>query len=263
MNHGVSPNGANDGRRRARAVGEVELSPDVVSEGRSRPQADHREALRSAAVADIPAGYSPMAHLLATAGVGLVTVVLSALRLHGPSALELLLVPAATFVFANGFEWQVHKRLLHKRTWPFGELYDRHTPVHHAVFVEDDMPVRDRREWRLVLIPAIGVAGAVAASAPVAALVGALFGANAGWLMLATSGAYMAMYELSHLAYHLPEDHPIGGSALVRFMRRHHAEHHDPRKMQRWNFNVTVPLFDWLLGTMAPRDAATSRPPPA
>ena len=69
--------------------------------------------------------------------------------------------------------------------------------------------------------------------------------------MLATSGAYMATYELSHLAYHLPEDHPIGKHPLVRFMRKHHAVHHDPRVMQRKNFNVTLPLWDWLMGTMA------------
>jgi hypothetical protein len=23
--------------------------------------------------------------------------------------------------------------------------------------------------------------------------------------------------------------------------------------MQRYNFNVTVPLFDWIMGTMAPK----------
>jgi hypothetical protein len=29
--------------------------------------------------------------------------------------------------------------------------------------------------------------------------------------------------------------------------------------MQRYNFNVTVPLFDWLMGTLAPR--APKSPP--
>jgi hypothetical protein len=26
--------------------------------------------------------------------------------------------------------------------------------------------------------------------------------------------------------------------------------------MQRYNFNVTIPLFDWLYGTMAPKESA-------
>jgi sterol desaturase/sphingolipid hydroxylase (fatty acid hydroxylase superfamily) len=36
----------------------------------------------------------------------------------------------------------------------------------------------------------------------------------------------------------------------VRILRRHHAIHHDPRLMQRYNFNVTVPLWDWVRGTI-------------
>lgn len=211
----------------------------------------HREKVRKASMEEIPAWYSPIGHLLATAGIGAGTVAFALSRLADVSALEAVLVPVAGFVIANGFEWRVHKDVLHKRRFPFGELFDRHTPNHHVVFVEDDMAMRETKEMRLVLIPAVGVLGAVMASAPLALAVGKLFGANAGWLMLATSGAYMATYELSHLAYHLPEDHPIGGHPLVRFMRRHHAVHHDPRVMQRKNFNVTLPLWDWLMGTMA------------
>jgi len=212
----------------------------------------HREKVRKESLEAIPSWYSPLGHLLATVGIGAGTVALALSRLSNVSALEALLVPAAGFVIANGFEWRVHKKVLHKRSWPFGELFDRHTPNHHVVFVEDDMALREKKEMRLVLIPAIGVLGSVIASAPGALLFGKIFGANAGWLMLATSGAYMASYELSHLAYHLPEDHPIGGHPLIRFMRKHHAAHHDPKNMQRYNFNVTLPLFDWIMGTMAP-----------
>ena len=32
--------------------------------------------------------------------------------------------------------------------------------------------------------------------------------------------------------------------------------HHDPKLMQRWNMNVTVPLWDWVRGTVADKDAA-------
>jgi len=215
----------------------------------------HRAKVRKAAVEEIPSWYSPIGHLLATTGVGAATVALALSRLKNVTAFEAIVVPAASFVIANAFEWRVHKKVLHKRAWPFGELFDRHTPLHHVVFVEKDMPLRETKEFRLVLIPAIGVLGAVLASAPIAAILGKAFGANAGWLMLATSGAYMVTYELSHLAYHLPEDHPIGGHPLIRFMRKHHAVHHDPKLMQRFNFNVTVPLFDWIMGTIAPEES--------
>ena len=223
---------------------------------RSERHKEVREKVRAESVREIPKWYSPFGHLLATTGVGAATMAFALSRLTKPSWVELVAVPAASFVVANAFEWRVHKKLLHKRTWPFEELFDRHTPVHHVVFVEDDMSIRESKEMRLVLIPAIGVLGAVIASAPGAALAGALFGKNVGLLALATSGAYMVAYELSHLAYHLPEDHPVGGHPLVRFMRKHHAAHHDPKRMQRENFNVTVPLFDWIMGTMAKDEPA-------
>ncbi len=132
-------------------------------------------------------------------------------------------------------------------------LYDRHTPMHHRIYRYGDMQVRSSRELRLVLIPAMGVIGIVIAAAPAAALTGWLFGSNVGWLFLMTASSYVVGYELSHLAYHLPEDGFIGRRWLVRVMREHHALHHDPTLMQKWNFNVTVPLADWLFRSIAPR----------
>ena len=65
----------------------------------------------------------------------------------------------------------------------------------------------------------------------------------------ATAIGYAVSYEWLHLSYHLPHDHPVGRSRLIRALRRHHAIHHDPRLMQRWNLNVTVPLWDVVMGT--------------
>jgi sterol desaturase/sphingolipid hydroxylase (fatty acid hydroxylase superfamily) len=61
---------------------------------------------------------------------------------------------------------------------------------------------------------------------------------------------YVLSYEWLHLAYHLPQDTVLGRNPLVRVLARHHARHHDPRLMQKWNFNVTVPLWDWVRGTI-------------
>jgi sterol desaturase/sphingolipid hydroxylase (fatty acid hydroxylase superfamily) len=38
------------------------------------------------------------------------------------------------------------------------------------------------------------------------------------------------------------------------WLREQHRRHHHPRLMQRWNFNVTVPLWDWVRGTRVPRE---------
>ena len=35
----------------------------------------------------------------------------------------------------------------------------------------------------------------------------------------------------------------------VATLRRHHAAHHDPARMTRWNFNITFPIADAIVGT--------------
>ncbi len=216
-----------------------------------------RRALRAEALQKLPARYNPYAHLATTCGVAITLLALGAFFVRAPRWFELLVIPGV-LVFANFFEWFVHKHLLHKRKpWPLSELFDRHTPEHHAYYVEDDMPIASVREFYFVLIPAVGVIGAVVTTIPLALIAAMLVSSNAGWLVLITAGVYMVAYELSHLAYHLPESTWIGRRALVGWLRRHHAKHHDPKVMQKANFNVTVPLFDWIMGT----SVAASAPP--
>jgi hypothetical protein len=225
--------------------------------------AERRERARTEAIADFPWWYSPWGHLAATTGIGLVVLVLATVRLAalpGFCASDLLVVPLVC-LFANLFEHQVHKRVLHRRTWPFEVIYDKHTPMHHVMYVEHDMALRDPREMRLVLMPAMGVLGIVLSAAPLAIVVGRFWSASAGWLFLLTTSLFMVSYELLHLAYHAPADSLVGRNAIIAKLRAHHARHHEPRLMQRYNFNVTVPLFDWVLGTMAPKDPEPERAP--
>lgn len=208
---------------------------------------------RARAFEKIPDSYSPVLHLAGTVGVGLAAFVAGCLKMHDLRAVELLAVPLMLIV-SNGVEWRAHKDLLHKRRFPLHELYDRHTPQHHRVFRYEDMAVRAQKELKLVLIPAIGVLAVVIAALPLAAGAGYLFGANVGWLVLMSAAFYVVSYELTHMIYHLPEDTFVGGLSIVRVLREHHARHHDPRLMHKWNFNVTLPLFDWLHGTIAKSD---------
>src|SRR5262249_772189 len=79
---------------------------------------------------------------------------------------------------------------------------------------------------------------------------------NLAALWVASTMGYVVAYEWLHLSYHLPVGHPIGRTRLISLLRGHHARHHTPELMQRWNFNVTVPLADSLLAT--PHRAAPS-----
>jgi hypothetical protein len=203
---------------------------------------------REAVVRALPHWYSPWGHLAATVGSGAVAIAIAASQLAHLRALELLTVPLV-FVLANYFEWRVHKEFLHKRRPPFHELFDRHTPEHHQLYQEHSMEMRDVREFKLVLIPAVGILGAIIATTPLAFIAGRLVTANTGYLVMLTAAGYMVGYEVSHLIYHLPERLWISRWSLVRILRTHHAKHHRTSLMQTRNFNVTIPLFDWIMGT--------------
>jgi hypothetical protein len=208
-----------------------------------------RDAFRAELMARIPRYYSPWLHLAAPSLSGVVVIAAMIALLHDLRPLQLLTVPAV-WLISNAVEWRVHKNVLHHRLRGFAVLHDRHTPEHHRVFVREDMAMRSVREFRLVLIPAYGVASIIVMDLPLFLGLWWLGHHNVAALFLATSAFYVVSYELLHLSYHLPETHPLGRLALVRVLRRHHATHHEPKLMQKWNFNVTVPLWDLVRGTI-------------
>lgn len=208
-----------------------------------------REALRARLIQrTAEKGYHPWLHLFGPAigGVAIISFVLSTLENVQP--LELLTIPLV-FLLSNAVEWRAHKNLLHHRSRLIPILYDRHTPQHHMVFITDDLAARSRSEWSFVLIPAFGLALIGMLNLPIAAVLYYFVSHNVGALYLANALAYVLMYEWLHLSYHLPPESPIGKLSLIRFLRRHHATHHDPRLMQKWNFNVTIPLWDLVRST--------------
>ena len=212
---------------------------------------DKREAFRAETIAKIPAGYSPVLHVLVPAVVGLGLIAGSIALLRSVRWWELLVVPVV-WIASNATEHRAHRLALHRRQRGLEVLYDRHTPVHHRLFIASDMAIRDRRECALVLLPTFAIGAIALLTAPIT--VGLFFlDRNLACLFLATSMGYVLSYEWLHLAYHLPPTHFIGRLGIIRRLRRHHATHHHPPLMQKWNFNVTVPLWDWVRGTTYPQ----------
>ena len=215
-----------------------------------------RERVRAAAVERIPWWYNPWGHLAFPSLVGIGAIVASIALLDDPSPAAWLTIPIV-FVLVNFHEWFVHRNTLHRRMWPLEELFWRHTPEHHVIFVRHDMAMRSRDEFRLVLIPFYGILGIFVAALPITLGLWHWVSPNVALLWVATSMGYTVAYEWLHLAYHLPAESRIGRSPLVARLRRHHAMHHTPELMQRWNFNVTIPLADWVLGTIHPETYAS------
>ena len=219
-----------------------------------------RAELRDELMARVPRSYSPALHLLLPALTGVVAAAAALTQLHDLRPWQLALVPAF-LAFGNAVEWWVHRRVLHRRTRPVEVFYVRHTPQHHAVYVADDMAIGSWRELRLVLLPAYAVLGILFLTSPLTLLFMLVGQANLAALWVTSVVAYLLAYEWLHLAYHLPESSRIGRARVIRTLRRHHQLHHAPHLMNRWNFNVTVPLWDWLRGTLHPAAPDATRVP--
>ena len=222
---------------------------------------ERRTALRERLLAETPRWYVPWVHLVVPSTFGVLAIVTALSSIRDLRPLELLTVPAV-YLFANAFEWWIHGAALHRRHPLAPVLYDQHTPKHHMLYLTDDMAMRDRREYRLVLIPAYGLFLIIVGQ------IGAWFALtwlgfpNVACLYAATAIAYAVSYEWLHFSYHLPNEHPVAQNPVIKRLARHHAIHHDPRIMQKWNMNVTVPLMDLVMGTAVDSadDAQRRRP---
>ncbi len=208
-----------------------------------------REELRADLLSRIPRLYSPWLHLAFPAVAGIAIVAFALSLVSNLRAWQLAFVPLF-LVAGNAIEWHAHRGILHRRTRFLEALYVRHTPQHHGVYVADDMFIRDWRELKLILLPAWGVLAIIAASSPVALALAVLGQRNLAALWVASAVVYVLSYEWLHLAYHLPAEGAIGRLRVTRWLRQHHQRHHAPQLMQRWNFNVTLPLWDHVRGTV-------------
>ncbi len=205
-------------------------------------------ARRDAFMAGVPRWYRGEVHFAAT-NLFSVGILWLALRgLSRPTWWEVAFAPLA-FLFANYFEWKIHKGPLHHRS-RLAILYERHTLLHHAAFHEDAMAIRDARELRMVLFPWPALFGAALIDLPFLLVIGCLVSPNAGRIFFGVAFAYYLLYEWCHLAYHMPETSWLGRNAVTRWLRTTHARHHDPRLMLRKNFNVTFPIVDLVMGTL-------------
>jgi hypothetical protein len=154
------------------------------------------------------------------------------------------------WAIANFFEWGIHRFPMHRPLQP-RILYTNHAIVHHRSFAGAAQEIRDRRDLSLVMMPWYTLVFVFVMASPVALVAWLLGGPGLAGVFLVGSVTYFLFYELIHTLHHLPrariERLPLA-SALV-FLRAHHHHHHQLQHMARCNFNVTVPLADWVLRT--------------
>lgn len=234
--------------------------PKSREESRTERREERWEERRAELVRKgVPAGYRPWLHLLLPSLVALVTLVVAIGQIHDLRAVDLWTIPI-TYIAGLGFEWRVHKDVLHRRLPLLSELYERHERTHHVIYTASDMTMRSQQEWMLVLMPWFAIVLIIAMLLPVVVFVTWVANRTCAMLSLCTSVLFFLQYEWMHLAYHLPAEHPVAKLWLIRVLGALHTSHHDPRNMKRWNFNVTIPLFDLLHGTLNRQALRSVRP---
>jgi hypothetical protein len=163
---------------------------------------------------------------------------------------ELAIVPV-TFLFANFFEWWIHRFVMHRpsQVKAFRAIYNRHTLMHHQFFTEQEMRFADHHDWRVTFFPPYALVTFTMMSIPPAIILGWLVSPNVGWLLISTTTSMYLIYEFMHFCCHVDDNWFVRNAPFVNTIRRHHTAHHNQSIMMERNMNLTFPVMDWLLGT--------------
>jgi len=235
----------------------AELSESAADNTKARAAARPPAALeRFDRAAHIPPNYDHRKHIFAS--LALVLAILTAagaLAWAYATWTEWLLLPVFLLI-GNFIEWAFHRYPMHKPKPGARILYVNHTLIHHRAFHHDNMPMAATREYNLILMPPFTAIVLMVLASPAALVAGFISGPGAAGIFYIFAVLYYLHYEVLHSLFHQPE------AALKRwgllsqrwfvFMRNHHAQHHRLDRMSRANFNVTVPISDFLFGTLEP-----------
>lgn len=170
-----------------------------------------------------------------------------------------LFVLIGCILYASLFEYILHRYVMHRPIFGFTYAFNAHAKVHHGTYKADHTyHVQDHK--LAYLIPMAwwnGPTLIIIASTPFL-LTRLMYGV--WWptiTVAATLSVYYGLYEYLHWCMHLPKERILAKSRIFRLVFRrlngHHLLHH--RYMQHKNFNVVLPFWDFVFGTLVLRAA--------
>ncbi|PVZ66795.1 sterol desaturase family protein [Pelagibaculum spongiae] len=216
--------------------------------------AEAMQAFRSKYRTQISQRYSGWLHMGFVSVVGIAVIVYALSQVLDSSWMQWLAFPL-TMLGVNFAEYCAHRWLGHRKTSIGKMFYQRHTGDHHSFFLESAMDYQSVADWRVVLFPGyLIIAFLVGLVIPGFLLLDYLFSSNVGFIYAAAGISGYLFYEVMHFSYHIPQGHWVQKIFLMvpgwKQMRHTHVLHHRRDKMGHANFNITLPIFDWLLGTL-------------
>lgn len=163
------------------------------------------------------------------------------------------LITTGALAWASVFEWNLHRFVMHRPVWHLRRPFERHALVHHHIFKADESYHLSREEDKHT-IPMAWWHGPVLIA--IEMLPSIVLSFYLGLQVLVISGIvsviYFSAYEYMHWCMHLPKSQRrlIEQLWIFRLLNGHHLMHH---RYQNKNFNVVLPLADWLFGTLLRR----------
>jgi len=196
-----------------------------------------------------PKNYSGVVHFCSSMGFAVSVFIIALSQLSDVSVYEWLTIPI-TFIYANFVEYLVHRFPMHRPFKRIKVLFRRHARQHHRFFTDKAMQFDSSNDFAVVLFPPYLIIFFLFFFAlPIGLILAFLASANVAYLFAVTAFAYFINYEIFHTVYHLPNDHWVYRSKLMRSLRELHLHHHNQKLMSHYNFNITYPISDWLFGT--------------
>lgn len=207
------------------------------------------EAFRARYRADIHPLYNPWLHGTFVLLFGLLAIGGFWSTVHQVQPLEWLAVPL-TLLFFNFGVYVVHRHLGHHKKSLARMFYARHAGDHHSFFTPGHMTYDSARDWRVILFPAwLIVLHTLVITGPAWWLLAQINSNVAGLFGGCMVLGYLT-YEVFHACEHLPPGNPVTRLPWIRQMRRLHELHHRRELMQERNFNIVLPLMDYLFDTL-------------
>jgi len=196
--------------------------------------------------------YNGPLHVLMIFAIGIATIWYSVQQIYDPAPTDWLIIPA-TFLFANLFEWWIHRFVMHRPIKGYGNffmaIYTRHTLAHHQFFTDHEPTIDNLRDFRIVFFPPYALVTFIMLSIPPTAILYFTGFKDMGWILMATNVFIYLNYETFHFCCHVKDDRIVKRIPFINTIRRHHTAHHDVHLMMEKNFNLTYPFADWLFGT--------------
>jgi hypothetical protein len=163
---------------------------------------------------------------------------------------EYLVWFTVSIVLMSFVEHQVHQNILHKSRFSkyirsLQKTFDSHAGLHHGHYASDfsDEPVGRGQDRGLRLNLTEGFFEILPA-----ALIVAIFSLPGAITFQVVICLHHAFWNLIHVEMHKPDQRFFSEWPAYKYLARHHYLHH---KYPGKNFNITIPLADYILGTNA------------